>query len=222
MPSYLVAFVGPYLLFAGVAFLVWWLWRRRGKSTAKQASTHMAQPTAPVPTVPPAPPAEPVKLDHIHRQRDPALIEAINRVCIGQQNAPDLTLLNDRCKPVLDPQEGDSYFRLVGYSNRVAHINLLRLIAIPSQEQIYTAIVTGFFDCKTYPTDFKLHLKAGAQVMLLCTDAERRWVNGSIGWITKLGPSAIGVRLAVPLCKGKVGRIFGTSTIRKPTPILRK
>jgi ATP-dependent exoDNAse (exonuclease V) alpha subunit len=59
--------------------------------------------------------------------------------------------------------------------------------------------VIGEFKEKNYPTDFELHLKPGAQVMLLRNDPERRWVNGSIGQIVRFGDLAITVRLTKPL-----------------------
>jgi ATP-dependent DNA helicase PIF1 len=45
----------------------------------------------------------------------------------------------------------------------------------------YDGIVEGDFDKSSLPTDERLELKIGAQVMLLTNDPQGRWVNGTIG-----------------------------------------
>jgi hypothetical protein len=62
--------------------------------------------------------------------------------------------------------------------------------------------ITGSFDEHSYPTDFELNLKAGAQVMMLNNDKQGRWVNGTIGTVTgirfnrKKGCEELSVRFA--------------------------
>jgi ATP-dependent DNA helicase PIF1 len=40
-----------------------------------------------------------------------------------------------------------------------------------------------------YPNDETLIFKEGAQIMFICNDSERRWVNGTIGKIIEIGDS---------------------------------
>lgn len=144
-----------------------------------------------------------VELDHIYRQRDPLFISALNQIRVGQQSVADLEYLNGRYDPQFRPEKEDGYFTLTTTNERVAQINRSRLNSISGPEQAYPAIIMGYFDCKAYPADMDLRLKVGAQVMLLRNDPGRRWVNGSIGWVTRLGPSAIEVRLANPRRNGE-------------------
>ena len=46
--------------------------------------------------------------------------------------------------------------------------------------------VSGSFDEKSYPADQTIRLKTGAQVMLLNNDSLGRWVNGTIGTVTRI------------------------------------
>src|SRR5690606_15426208 len=55
--------------------------------------------------------------------------------------------------------------------------------------------VTGDFTMKLYPTDQHLLLKAGAQVVLLRNDPERRFVNGTIGTILHMSDEMILLRI---------------------------
>jgi ATP-dependent DNA helicase PIF1 len=140
-----------------------------------------------------------IELDQVYRQSDPTFINVLNQVRIGQQNPEDLSVLNRRFTPSFDPVDGDGYFMLTTNNARVGEINRSRLAQLPGQEILFTAQVTGEFDEKNFPADYELHLKQGAQVMLIRNDSERRWVNGSIGWVSKIGSQSVAVRLAAPL-----------------------
>ena len=49
------------------------------------------------------------------------------------------------------------------------------------------AEVNGDFGGRAFPADDRLELKVGAQVMFLRNDSDQRWVNGSIGTVTRIG-----------------------------------
>ena len=59
----------------------------------------------------------------------------------------------------------------------------------------YSSYETG--DFKEKPADVTLQLKVGAQVMLIKNDTKspKRWVNGSIGVVTKLGKDNIHLKI---------------------------
>ena len=72
-------------------------------------------------------------------------------------------------------------------------INQKRLAEIEAEEYTYEGTVTGKFEEKRFPVDLTLKLKVGAQVMFTRNDQQKRWVNGTIGTVTKLSKDEIQV-----------------------------
>ncbi|MEM9919451.1 MAG: hypothetical protein AAF990_15215 [Bacteroidota bacterium] len=66
------------------------------------------------------------------------------------------------------------------------------------KEYTYLGSVTGNFNPRLFPTDVALQLKAGAQVMFVKNDPQRRFVNGTIGKITSLNHDQIFVQIEKP------------------------
>jgi ATP-dependent DNA helicase PIF1 len=65
-------------------------------------------------------------------------------------------------------------------------INARALANLPGRVLTAKAEVTGEFGGRAYPADEALQLKVGAQVMFLRNDSDQRWVNGSVGIVTKI------------------------------------
>ena len=68
----------------------------------------------------------------------------------------------------------------------VARINASRLAKITGDAMRAVAEVNGEFRENTYPADEVLELKPGAQVMFLRNDPDGRWVNGTIGTVSRV------------------------------------
>jgi ATP-dependent exoDNAse (exonuclease V) alpha subunit len=66
---------------------------------------------------------------------------------------------------------------------------------LPMPETDFDAVVAGKFDQSAFPTDPTLRLRRGARVMMLRNDPAKRWVNGTVGTVSELGPEK--VRVAV-------------------------
>lgn len=86
------------------------------------------------------------------------------------------------------------------------NLNQKRLAEIDTEEYVYEGTVTGKFEEKRFPVDMTMKLKVGAQVMFTRNDQQKRWVNGTIGTITKLAKDEIqvttdgGDTYVVPCC----------------------
>ncbi len=59
----------------------------------------------------------------------------------------------------------------------------------------YEAGVTGEFSPGAHPTDQRLLLKAGAKVIMLRNDPDRRWVNGTVARISRLAEKQIWIEI---------------------------
>jgi hypothetical protein len=70
-------------------------------------------------------------------------------------------------------------------------INNTELAAIDSPEFTYVGEVADNFDQKRFPAPLNLKLKVGARIMFIKNDAEKKYVNGSMGTITSLAEDKI-------------------------------
>ena len=127
-----------------------------------------------------------LELGQVFRQRDEALLDVLNRVREGAASEDDLAQLNARVSPVRTLAEGDPYVILTP-TNAAAHrINAAFLEALPGRPTTFEAKVTGEFNDSAHPTDTVLALKPRAKVIMLRNDPDGRWVNGTIGRISRL------------------------------------
>ncbi|MDY7529712.1 MULTISPECIES: ATP-dependent DNA helicase [Cryobacterium] len=127
------------------------------------------------------------ELTEVHRQRDADFRHMLNAVRYGQVTAEIGGALN-AAGARTPPAEG--VITLATRNDAVNRINAAALKRLPGKALTAKAEVTGDFGGRTYPADAVLELKVGAQVMFLRNDSPldggARWVNGSIGTVTKV------------------------------------
>lgn len=126
------------------------------------------------------------------RQRDDEFREILDAVRIREFDSSLLNTLNERAK--VKPPTKD-YITLALTNSAVQSINLGKLNALATKKHDYKAKIEGQLEPSAFPTEQKLELKEGAQVMFLKNDREGRWVNGSIGKIFSLSKKEIEVEL---------------------------
>lgn len=139
----------------------------------------------------------PIELRKVYRQNDTAFVELLDRVRDGQPLATDLVAINSR---VVAPgkelsSDGEMVMTIATRRDIVAHINETHLEALKTKARRYTAEVSGEFPATSFPTDRDLEMKEGAQVVFIRNDAERRWVNGTLGKIVEMYEDKIIVEL---------------------------
>jgi len=137
-----------------------------------------------------------IELTHIFRQQDETFIRLLNK--IRDNNADQLTLeeLNKRYLPNFVSNDGDGYITLTTHNYQSHELNDSKLSKLPAKTHKFTAKVEGDFPEYSYPTDFELNLKKGAQVMFVKNDISREklFYNGKIGAIVKIDEDVIWVR----------------------------
>jgi ATP-dependent exoDNAse (exonuclease V) alpha subunit len=125
-----------------------------------------------------------VELEKIYRQKDESFIRILNAVRDNSIDYLDLADLNARHVPGYKHKPGGDFSVYLAPTNRkVAEINEAELKRLVGTEFVYKAKTDGDFQENQFPTEGKLRLKVGAQVMMLNNDIRGRWVNGSIGKI---------------------------------------
>lgn len=122
-------------------------------------------------------------LTKIYRQKDEQFIHLLNAVRDNEVLAHHVHAFNSRYKPQHKTDPKEMYISLTTTNALAERVNVQQLAQIPTRSKIYAGVVSGEFDRKSLPTAQILELKKGAQVMMLNNDAEKRWVNGSLGII---------------------------------------
>ncbi len=128
---------------------------------------------------------EMMELTTVYRQTNRYFIRLLDAIRTRRFDMDDLDAINERFSELPD----DSYEGYITLSARnavVDQINQQRLKRLTGVEITYAGSVNGNFNNRVFPTDLILKLREGAQVMFVKNDPKRKYVNGTIGTITKL------------------------------------
>jgi nucleoside-triphosphatase THEP1 len=137
-----------------------------------------------------------IELKHIYRQKDEAFINLLNKVRDNKIDKEALEALNKRHFPEFVHTESEGYITLTTHNYQSQSINEAKLNKLKKKAHTFTALLEGDFPEYSYPTDFKLVLKEGAQVMFVKNDISREklFYNGKIGKITEIDDDTIYVK----------------------------
>ena len=127
-----------------------------------------------------------IELKDVYRQQDDAFISILNSVRCGRPSPDVIRALNQRYDPNFIPSSDEGYIRLTTHNNIANSYNEQQLDMIDEPIHCFDAVIDGNFPEYSYPTEARLELKVGAQVMFVKNDpsAERRYFNGKIGVVT--------------------------------------
>lgn len=137
-----------------------------------------------------------LELEQIFRQTDDALIHVLNAVREGNVSDDDLAFINKRVRPIRTLSEGEPFVILTTTNAAAKRINTAYLEALPGRANRFDANITGEFAANVQPAETALELKAGAKVMMLRNDPDRRWVNGTIARVSRLTEKQIFIEVS--------------------------
>jgi GTPase SAR1 family protein len=132
------------------------------------------------------------ELNNIFRQKDENFKNILNEIRHGSISDKLLNELNQRVNCQIP---SDGVITLATTNNSVNGTNSFRLSQLAGKMFSYKAIIEGALDKTVFPTEEILQLKEGAQVMFLKNDREKRWVNGTVGFIESLSENEIRVNI---------------------------
>ena len=144
-----------------------------------------------------------IEFQKVYRQEDEAFLKILESIRLNKTTPEILMRLNERvCQPT---KENGMVITLASRNCTADSVNQKCLAEIEAEEYTYEGTVTGKFEEKRFPVDLTLKLKVGAQVMFTRNDQHKRWVNGTIGTVTKLAKDEIkvttgGATYVVPNC----------------------
>jgi ATP-dependent DNA helicase PIF1 len=125
-----------------------------------------------------------IQLNQVFRQTERKFVGLLDSIRRADINEEDLQTLNERFLTL--PEDKKYIINLCTINATADKINQKEMEAIAEQPRVYNAKIEGEFAANLYPTDLSLILKKGAQIMFIRNDIERRYVNGTIGIITKI------------------------------------
>ena len=137
-----------------------------------------------------------VELKTIYRQSNDTFINMLNRIRVNQMDSALLQELNKRYQPHFNPEKEEGYIVLTTHNYQAQRINSDKLSKIKDQSFVFKAKITGNFPEYAFPTDEKLELKKGAQVMFIKNDTspKKQYYNGKIATITSINDHLIETR----------------------------
>ena len=141
-----------------------------------------------------------IELTINHRQeKDQIFFNILNNIRQGIVTDDDIDILNRRfCS---DESSLRRVIRLFSTKDKVDKINKIELDNIPGKEYIYKSVVQFYKDANkkisesSFPISTELKLKTGALVMMVTNDIDKRWVNGTLGIVSKLTDTSIEVTI---------------------------
>ena len=128
-----------------------------------------------------------IELQKIYRQSDADFIALLNAVRENKTTADHWQMLNKKYDPDFLGDPTAKAIHLVTTNAMASSINDEHLRALKGKDFLFEGETSGEFDNKACPTDENLHVKIGAQVMLMNNDRQGRWVNGTVGTVVDIG-----------------------------------
>ena len=129
-----------------------------------------------------------IELTQVFRQQDDHFISILNQVRENRLSKFSLGQLNQRYFPDFQPNDDEGYITLCTHNAQAKRINETKLKSLAGNEHYFEAQIEGNFPEYSYPADFELVVKEGAQVMFVKNDTspEKLFYNGKIGTITHI------------------------------------
>lgn len=137
---------------------------------------------------------ETVCLSKVYRQNNPEFINILNKAREGNISWNDCTKLNTCFKTEFETPKDSRYITLVAQRKQAEAINSEMIDGVSGDSKSYSAEITGEFPRELYPTDGKLVLKNGAQVMFVKNDKDDKYCNGTLGEIVDMKENKIYVK----------------------------
>ncbi len=135
-----------------------------------------------------------LELQRVYRQQDENFLAILNQIRENKATDATLALLNKRYIPDFEPSADSDYIYLTTHNAPAQRINEQRLQSLPAREYHFDAEVEGEFPETSFPTEARLTVKKGAQVMFVKNDPEHRFYNGMIGEVVSVGDDGLRVR----------------------------
>jgi len=133
-----------------------------------------------------------IEFTKIYRQTEEKFIGLLNKVRNNEMDEDTYYMLNERHQPEM-LSELEDYITLSTHNHKVDKINQAQLQKLEGDVNEFTAVIEGEFNENALPTEMKLQLKIGAQVMFIKNDSkpEKKYYNGKLATVKKISKDDI-------------------------------
>ena len=131
------------------------------------------------------------------RVQDLEYMKLLQNLRFGKLTPSDLDFLESKVVEYDSPEEGGT--RLFPRRDQTEDFNQKKLQEIPEEEVVFDSIYFGQERAmellkKSSPVPEKLTLKKGCKVIFLQNDPQKRWINGTQGFVTDLAADQIKIQ----------------------------
>ncbi len=131
-------------------------------------------------------PIEIIELKRVHRQKDKGFVTLLEKLRSNSITPKDIEKWNERHDPYFDPREEEGYIHLTT-TNKMAKVrNDYELRQLSGKTWKLEARAEGVLPDRRMPSAADITLKEGARIMFTVNDQARRWVNGTLGTISRI------------------------------------
>ncbi len=150
-----------------------------------------------------------IELKEIFRQTDQYFIGLLNKVRDNNINLDTIAEINTRHIPGFRPKDEEGYITLTTHNANANGLNQAKLKEIKDISHFFYADIEGEFSPNDFPTDEKLELKVGSQVMFIKNDPspEKLYYNGKIGKIVRMDDDVVFVKCPSDNSEIEVGKV---------------
>ncbi|MSQ78830.1 MAG: hypothetical protein EXR21_04025 [Flavobacteriaceae bacterium] len=134
-----------------------------------------------------------IELKTIYRQSEERFINLLNNIRNNTMEDEDYEWLHNRYRPAaMDEYEGT--ITLTTHNRIADQINQQELQKLDGETHSFMGEIKGEFSDKALPTEMRLDLKVGTQVMFIKNDTEdKKYFNGKLATVTKISKDGITV-----------------------------
>jgi ATP-dependent exoDNAse (exonuclease V) alpha subunit len=155
-----------------------------------------------------------ITLDHVYRQEEREFVDLLNKVRLAQDADEVTQILNARCMRDHRPE----FQPLLLTPTRAAaeRYNCKGLAKLPGPSSTFNAQIIGKLDIAKdrLPVPEHRELRVGTRVMAAKNDPLGRWINGSLGSVTRIQETDVFVRFDASKQEHPVG-IVGWDKVRQ-------
>jgi len=143
-----------------------------------------------------------IELNKVYRQDERHFIRLLDAIRLNRMDEDDLQDINEVYHPNFEPE--DFYITLSPRNSLVDQLNQISLSKLDGELYTFNASIFGQFNPSHYPTDVRIQLKIGAQVMMIKNDPEKKYVNGTLGIIKAIKEEVITVEVEMFGAKNEI------------------
>lgn len=125
-----------------------------------------------------------IELRKVYRQTDSDFINILDHIRCNAATDSDITRLNSRVNAQLKARDKNLVITLASRRDTVDYINDQQLAQLEGTSSVFHGNIKGDFPESSLPTPMELEIKAGAQVIFIKNDKDKRWVNGTLGVVS--------------------------------------